>query len=126
MTLYRFMGFSIGVHSHDWHTFILFRRSRDVKIRKYPNHVGLSTSVLMDLVNHGTKVIVVKIDGHAVLRTDPKTWLEQGTVDKLTPDQDPHAFLPVALFDKMADPSPFFTIKRKPKEENDQGLGVFL
>ena len=96
--LYRFKGNTIGDRSHDWYSFKLFRRLKDIKIRRYPNTIGISTAVLMDLVNHKTKIILIIIGDKCCFRTDPRTWLEHGIIDKLSPDQEPHAFLNLKHF----------------------------
>lgn len=121
MSLYKFMNMTIGDLSYDNYTFKLFRKLKDTKIRKYPGTIGLSTAVLMDLVKKGTKLIVVVVDGKAIFKTNPRKWLELGKIDKLTPDQDPHAFLHIDNFDVIDE------YKKERKQVTEDGdLNNFL
>lgn len=99
--MYRFMNFNIGSVSHDWFTFVLFRTRQDIKIRRHPNTIGISTAILLDLIEHKTRIIIVKINDIPTFRTDPETWLKNGIIDKLSPNQDPHAFLSIDKFQKI-------------------------
>jgi len=98
-SLYKFMNQKIGLSSWDNSTFILFRRSDQI-VRKY-NALGLSTSILIDLIQKGCRLIVVKIDDQARYKISPKDWLEKGIIDKLSPHQDPHAFFPLNKFKEI-------------------------
>ena len=101
MTLYYYLDQVIGERSFDWYTFILFRSSNDLKIRTFPNTAGLSVDVLKDLIQRGTNILLVKIDGKITLKTDPETWLWNGIVARLTPSQEPHAFLKLSFFEVL-------------------------
>ena len=122
MALYRFMNLTIGEHSWDWITMILYRKRKDLSIRRYPNCIGVSTRILLDLVQHGTRNIIVSVDRIPYAITDPRTWLEKGTVDRLSPNQDPHAFLNLRYF-KILNHLPEL---REGKESEDAQLTVFL
>jgi len=115
------MHFTIGEHSWDWTTFILPRKLKDIKIRRYPDTIGISTAVLIDLIEHKTRNIIVKVNGVSCYKTDPKTWIEKGIIAKLTPDQDPHAFLSLNYF-KVLNRIP----ELKRESEDDKNLGEFL
>lgn len=125
MSLYKYMGNTIGDHSHDWYTFKLFRKRKDLKIRRYPGTIGLSTAVLMDLVRHDTRIIIVYVDQIPCFRTDPNTWLTKGTVDKLTPDQDPHAFLHLDYFFHFENAYKL-DLKHNKKDEESHSISDYL
>lgn len=117
MSLYRFMGNIIGVHSWNWETFILYRTDAQIRIRKFPNTIGISADVLRDLIKKGCQRIIVKINHRKKYMTDPATWLEKGIMAKLTPDQDLHSFLDLSLFKKLG--SDVFSSKaEKPAEDS--------
>jgi len=86
----------IGTPSYDYHTFILKRRSRDLNIRKYPHHVGISVFYLEELLKRGCQLIIIEVDGVALYKTTPTDWLFNGVQDKLSPLQDLHSFIPIA------------------------------
>lgn len=84
----------IGIFSYDKYTFILFRKTNQI-VRKY-NAIGISTSVLYDLIKSGCKLIIIEMDGIARYKISPDEWLRYGIIDQLTPNQDPHAFIPIS------------------------------
>lgn len=98
-TLYRYMNQTIGISSHDNHTFILFRRSSQI-VRKY-NAIGLSTTILLDLIKKGCRIIIVKINGDPKYKISPREWMEKGIKDRLYPTQDLHSFLPLNKFEEF-------------------------
>jgi hypothetical protein len=83
----------IGVPSYDYSTFILFRKSSQI-VRKY-NAIGISVSILQDLIERGCKLIIIKLDGVARFKISPEDWLRLGIIDQLTTKQEPHAFYPI-------------------------------
>jgi uncharacterized membrane protein YjdF len=87
--------FKIGVPSYDWSTYILFRTTRDLDIHKYPNTVGISVSALQELIEHQTKLIIIKVNGIKKWRTTPDDWLHKSTIDTLNPQKGPHAFIKI-------------------------------
>jgi len=87
----------IGQPSYDYSTFILFRKSNQI-VRKY-NALGISVSILQDLLERNCKLIVVKIDGSARYKISPSDWMKKGILDRLTPAQEPHSFLPLNKFE---------------------------
>jgi len=72
------MNQKIGIPSHDWHTFILIRRSDQI-VRKY-NAWGISTRILKDLIEKGCRLIIIRVDGEAKYKINPRDWLERGIV----------------------------------------------
>lgn len=124
--LYKFMHFNVGEHSWDWLTFILNRKLKDLKIRKYPDTIGVSTRILMDLIGHGTKNLIVKVDGVPAFKTDPKTWLEKSIIDKLSPDQDPHAFLSLNRFQRLRGADLLKGMNHLKHSEEESSLTMFL
>lgn len=127
MSLYRYLGQVIGEHSWDWQTFILRRKSRDIKIRKHPDTIGISREILEDLDKKGCRLILVRIDGRIMLKTDPQTWLRKGLNDRLSPDQEMHSFLFLEYFRAM---NPFavrlFHVKRAEPEIPTKPLNEFV
>jgi len=95
------MNQKIGLPSWDWKQFILFRSKKQI-VRKY-NALGLSTAILMDFIKKGCELIIVKMDGHAKYKISPKDWLEKGIVGTLYKGQEPHAFMPINLFQKIGE-----------------------
>ena len=89
----------IGVSSYDYQTFILFRKSSQI-VRKY-NAIGISVSVLQDLLKRNCKLIIIKMDGIARYKISPEDWLRHGILDQLTPNQDPHSFIPIARLRRL-------------------------
>jgi len=96
--IYTYKGRKIGIYSWDWHTFILFRRPQDLKIRRYPKTIGISTACLMDFIKKGCKLLIVRINREAKYTIDPREWIEKGIVDSLKKGQEPHAFMPLSKF----------------------------
>lgn len=86
----------IGIPSYDYSTFILLRKSSQI-VRKY-NALGISVSILQDLLKRRCKLIIIKIDGVAMYKISPDDWLKRGIVDQLVPNQEPHSFLPIQKF----------------------------
>jgi len=84
----------IGIPSYDYSTFILLRKSTQI-VRKY-NAIGISVSILQDLLKRRCQLIIIKIDGFARYKISPDNWLKKGIVDQLVPNQEPHAFIPIA------------------------------
>jgi len=84
----------IGIPSYDYSTFILLRKSTQI-VRKY-NAIGISVSILQDLLKRKCQLIIIKIDGIAMYKISPDDWLKKGIVDQLVPNQEPHAFIPIA------------------------------
>ena len=84
----------IGQPSWDYSTFILFRKSSQI-VRKY-NAIGISISILQDLLSRNCKLIIIKMDGVARYKISPEDWLKRGILDQLTPTQEPHSFIPIA------------------------------
>jgi len=127
MSLYRFLGQIIGEHSYDWSTFILCRKKKDIEIRKYPNTIGISKAVLFDVETRGCQVIIVKIDGRAMLKTTPRTWINKGITDKLSPEQEPHSFLPYSYFKAMSiQAGRLFKIKKEPQIFEDAQINNYI
>jgi len=91
--------YKIGVPSYDYSTFILFRKSNQI-VRKY-NAIGVSVSILQDLLKRGCKLIIIKIDGIARYKISPDDWLKKGILDQLTPKQEPHSFIPISRLRKF-------------------------
>lgn len=89
----------IGLSSWDNYTFILFRKSSDI-VRKY-NAWGISTRILLDLIESGCRIIIIKVNNVAKYKISPKEWLEKGIKDRLTPDQEFHSFLPIDKFERL-------------------------
>jgi len=90
---YKYKNRRIGVISWDNHTFILFRKKSQI-VRKY-NAIGISTRILIDLIESGCEIIIIKMDNVAKYTITPRDWLEKGITDRLTPTQDYHAFYPL-------------------------------
>jgi hypothetical protein len=86
----------IGIPSYDYSTFILLRKSTQI-VRKY-NAIGISVSILQDLLKRHCKLIIIKLDGIARYKISPDDWLKRGILDQLTPTQEPHSFLPIQKF----------------------------
>jgi hypothetical protein len=86
----------IGQPSYDYSTFILWRKSSQI-VRKY-NAIGISVSVLQDLLKRHCQLIIIKLDGIARYKISPNDWLLKGIIDQLTPHQEPHAFIPISKF----------------------------
>jgi len=99
--LYKFQNRRIGLPSWDWHTFILFRSKNQI-VRKYKAW-GLSTAILMDLIKKGCKLVIIQVDGEAKYKISPKDWLEKSIVGTLYQGQEPHAFMPINLFQKIGE-----------------------
>jgi hypothetical protein len=83
----------IGIPSYDYSTFILLRKSTQI-VRKY-NAIGISVSILQDLLKRHCQLIVIKLDGIARYKISPDDWLHKSIIDQLTPRQEPHAFIPI-------------------------------
>lgn len=83
----------IGIPSYDYSTFILFRKRSQI-VRKY-NAIGISVSILQDLLNRHCKLIIIKLDGVARYKISPEAWLKYGILDKLCSNQEPHSFYPI-------------------------------
>jgi hypothetical protein len=83
----------IGQPSYDYSTFILWRKSTQI-VRKY-NAIGISVSILEDLLKRKCQLIIIKMDGVARFKISPSDWLRLGILDKLTPTQEPHCFIPI-------------------------------
>jgi len=94
--LLKFMNQRIGIPSWDYHTFILFRR-KDQIVRKY-NALGLSVDILKELISKGCQLIIIQMDGEARYKISPSDWLSKGIIDTLSAGQEPHAFMPLRLF----------------------------
>jgi hypothetical protein len=120
------MKMPIGEHSFDWFTFVLFRKRDDINIRKYPGTIGISTRILLDLIDHKTKLIIVKVDRIPCFKVDPRTWIEKGITDKLSPDQDPHSFLSLRYFEKMGTNPELLNIKIPGEEPVFDPITKFL
>jgi len=91
----------IGIPSYDYSTFILLRKSSQI-VRKY-NAIGISVSILQDLLKRHCKLIIIKLDGVARYKISPDDWMKHGIVDQLTPTQEPHSFIPIAKLRRFYD-----------------------
>lgn len=114
---YVFNGYVIGERSYDWTTFKLIRSGSQNIILRYPGTIGISKCILEDLQSHGTKIIIVMVNGRARYRTTPEKWLANGIRASLCDGQELHCFMKIENFDiKQPDGS---WAKRGIEQENE-------
>jgi len=118
-------GQVIGKASFDWKTFILFRELSDLSIRKYPGTVGMSMEVLQALISKGCHLVIVRVGQIHSLKVDPRLWIARSIKDRLTPEQDLHAFLPLKNFQTIGAPA-WMSNRAKRLSFEDAELTKFL
>lgn len=92
-----YMGCLMGRISHDMHTFILFRHSRQ-RVRRH-NAYGCSRIFLERLIQLGCRMFIVAVDGKNKYRLPTRDMLKKGIFDNLNPGQSKHVFVPIDKFE---------------------------